>query len=217
MDLYFTEGADLTDREVLVQAAADVGLDAEDVRAALASDQDVAEIERRRSRPRKPASRACPASSSAASSRSRARSRRNISPRRSTAWRRPARRGGVDDASTSVHSRRERVRSTSAARPKTSTSGASSATPAGVTTISYPTFASRKPTSAERTACTAATDRSRFRTRATSIRWRSPMSKPRNSAAFRATTTSTARRRKALAFTRQRPAMACAARRRRLI
>jgi len=46
MDLYFTEGADLTNHAVLVQAAADVGLDAEDVRAALASDQDVAQIER---------------------------------------------------------------------------------------------------------------------------------------------------------------------------
>jgi predicted DsbA family dithiol-disulfide isomerase len=45
MDLYFTEGADLTNHSVLVQAAADVGLDAEDVRAALASDQDVAEVE----------------------------------------------------------------------------------------------------------------------------------------------------------------------------
>jgi len=46
MDLYFTEGADLTNHAVLVQAAADVGLDAEDVRAALVSDQDVAEVER---------------------------------------------------------------------------------------------------------------------------------------------------------------------------
>ena len=46
MDLYFTEGADLTNHAVLVQAAADVGLDAEDVRAALESDQDVAEVER---------------------------------------------------------------------------------------------------------------------------------------------------------------------------
>ncbi|HZQ13286.1 MAG TPA: DsbA family oxidoreductase [Pseudolabrys sp.] len=45
MDLYFTEGADLTNRAVLVQAAADVGLDAEDVRQALASDQDVAAVE----------------------------------------------------------------------------------------------------------------------------------------------------------------------------
>ncbi len=34
MDLYFTDGADLTDRAVLVRAAADVGLDAETVRAA---------------------------------------------------------------------------------------------------------------------------------------------------------------------------------------
>ncbi len=46
MDLYFTEGADLTNHAVLVQAAVDVGLDAEDVRAALVSDQDVAEVER---------------------------------------------------------------------------------------------------------------------------------------------------------------------------
>jgi predicted DsbA family dithiol-disulfide isomerase len=45
MDLYFTEGADLSNRAVLVQAAADVGLDAEDVRAALDSDKDIAEID----------------------------------------------------------------------------------------------------------------------------------------------------------------------------
>jgi len=45
MDLYFTEGADLSNRAVLVQAAADVGLDPEDVREALASDQDVAAVE----------------------------------------------------------------------------------------------------------------------------------------------------------------------------
>ena len=46
MDLYFTEGADLTNHAELVQAAADVGLDPEDVRAALESDQDVADVER---------------------------------------------------------------------------------------------------------------------------------------------------------------------------
>ena len=45
MDLYFTEGADLSNEAVLVQAAADVGLDPEDVRAALDSDKDIAEIE----------------------------------------------------------------------------------------------------------------------------------------------------------------------------
>ncbi|HSP48950.1 MAG TPA: DsbA family oxidoreductase [Pseudolabrys sp.] len=45
MDLYFTQGADLTDRETLVQAAVAVGLDAETVREGLASDQDVAQIE----------------------------------------------------------------------------------------------------------------------------------------------------------------------------
>ncbi len=46
MDLYFTEGADLTNHAVLVQAAADIGLNPEDVRAALDSDRDVAEVER---------------------------------------------------------------------------------------------------------------------------------------------------------------------------
>jgi len=46
MELYFTEGADLSNRAVLVGAAADVGLDPEDVRAALDSDRDIAEIER---------------------------------------------------------------------------------------------------------------------------------------------------------------------------
>jgi predicted DsbA family dithiol-disulfide isomerase len=45
MDLYVTEGADLSTEAVLVQAAADVGLDPEDVRAALDSDKDIAEIE----------------------------------------------------------------------------------------------------------------------------------------------------------------------------
>ncbi len=45
MDLYFTEGADLTNHAVLVQAATAVGLDPEDVRAALESDQDVAQVE----------------------------------------------------------------------------------------------------------------------------------------------------------------------------
>jgi predicted DsbA family dithiol-disulfide isomerase len=46
MELYFTQGADLTNRAVLVQAAADVGLDADDIAAALASDKDVEQIER---------------------------------------------------------------------------------------------------------------------------------------------------------------------------
>jgi predicted DsbA family dithiol-disulfide isomerase len=46
MDLYFTDGADLSDRAVLAQAAGDIGLDAEETRAALDSDKDVAEIER---------------------------------------------------------------------------------------------------------------------------------------------------------------------------
>jgi predicted DsbA family dithiol-disulfide isomerase len=46
MDFYFTQGGDLTDRETLVRAASEAGLDAEKVRADLASDKDVAEIER---------------------------------------------------------------------------------------------------------------------------------------------------------------------------
>ena len=45
MDLYFTDGADLTSRATLVEAAVDVGLDRDDVTAALASDQDVEAIE----------------------------------------------------------------------------------------------------------------------------------------------------------------------------
>ncbi|HZL40300.1 MAG TPA: DsbA family oxidoreductase [Pseudolabrys sp.] len=45
MDLYFTQGADLTDRYTLVKAATDVGLDANKVNDDLASDKDVAEVE----------------------------------------------------------------------------------------------------------------------------------------------------------------------------
>ena len=45
MDLYFTEGADLSDREVLVKAAADCGLDADRVRRDLAADADAARVE----------------------------------------------------------------------------------------------------------------------------------------------------------------------------
>src|SRR5258708_8500241 len=40
MGLYFKEGGDLTDTDVLVQAAADCGLDPGDVRKRLASDED---------------------------------------------------------------------------------------------------------------------------------------------------------------------------------
>lgn len=46
MNLYFTDGADLTDHSVLVKAAAAVGLDADTIRKDLASDKDVAEVER---------------------------------------------------------------------------------------------------------------------------------------------------------------------------
>jgi predicted DsbA family dithiol-disulfide isomerase len=45
MDLYFTQGADLSDREVLVQAAADIGMDPIKIRELLASDADVEQVE----------------------------------------------------------------------------------------------------------------------------------------------------------------------------
>jgi predicted DsbA family dithiol-disulfide isomerase len=44
MELYFRDGGDLTDTDVLVQAAADCGLDADAVRKRLATDEDVALI-----------------------------------------------------------------------------------------------------------------------------------------------------------------------------
>jgi predicted DsbA family dithiol-disulfide isomerase len=44
MALYFSEGGDLTDREVLVKAAADCGLDPARVRELLASDQDIDQV-----------------------------------------------------------------------------------------------------------------------------------------------------------------------------
>jgi predicted DsbA family dithiol-disulfide isomerase len=44
MELYFRDGGDLTDINVLVQAGADVGLDADDLRKRLATDEDVALI-----------------------------------------------------------------------------------------------------------------------------------------------------------------------------
>jgi predicted DsbA family dithiol-disulfide isomerase len=46
MDLYFTEGGDLTDRDVLAKAAGRVGLDVATTRTRLESDEDVAQIER---------------------------------------------------------------------------------------------------------------------------------------------------------------------------
>jgi predicted DsbA family dithiol-disulfide isomerase len=45
MDLYFADGADLSNTEVLVQAATDVELDPAQVRSDLASDKDIAEVE----------------------------------------------------------------------------------------------------------------------------------------------------------------------------
>ena len=47
MELYFRDGGDLTDVNVLVQAAADCGLDAEDVRRRLSTDEDIALISAR--------------------------------------------------------------------------------------------------------------------------------------------------------------------------
>ncbi len=45
MDLYFAEGADLSDPKVLIQAAVDCGLDGDLVRGLLASDADAERIE----------------------------------------------------------------------------------------------------------------------------------------------------------------------------
>ena len=44
MELYFAEGADLSDREVLVQAAKDCGMDGDILRRLLAGDDDVARV-----------------------------------------------------------------------------------------------------------------------------------------------------------------------------
>ena len=46
MELYFSEGADLTDPEVLVGAAVDCGMDGDLVRKLLASDADIERVER---------------------------------------------------------------------------------------------------------------------------------------------------------------------------
>jgi predicted DsbA family dithiol-disulfide isomerase len=46
MEIYFSEGGDLSDREVLVRAAVDCGMEAERVRALLAGDEDVEQVER---------------------------------------------------------------------------------------------------------------------------------------------------------------------------
>ena len=78
MELYFTEGGDLTDREVLIQAAADCGLDPTQVRELLATDQDIEEITKAAEAASNAGSRACPSSSSVANSACPARSRRSI-------------------------------------------------------------------------------------------------------------------------------------------
>jgi predicted DsbA family dithiol-disulfide isomerase len=44
MELYFRDGGDLTDIDVLVEAAADCGLDPDEVRRRLATDEDVARV-----------------------------------------------------------------------------------------------------------------------------------------------------------------------------
>lgn len=46
MDLYFTEGADLTDKAVLAQAAADIGLERDEIARLLDSDTDVDTVTR---------------------------------------------------------------------------------------------------------------------------------------------------------------------------
>ena len=44
MELYFSEGADLSDRKVLVKAASDIGLDPKEIEAKLGSDADLAQV-----------------------------------------------------------------------------------------------------------------------------------------------------------------------------
>ena len=67
MELYFSEGADLTDREALVKVAAECGLDPDLTRELLTGDRDVDRIRQEAEQGRlRPASTACPASSSAA-------------------------------------------------------------------------------------------------------------------------------------------------------
>jgi predicted DsbA family dithiol-disulfide isomerase len=46
MELYFAEGTDLSSREVLAEAAADCGLDGNDVRRRLEGDEDIALVEK---------------------------------------------------------------------------------------------------------------------------------------------------------------------------
>ena len=46
MDLYFAEGADLTDNKTLIDAAVECGMDGDLVRRLLASDDDVERVER---------------------------------------------------------------------------------------------------------------------------------------------------------------------------
>jgi predicted DsbA family dithiol-disulfide isomerase len=46
MDLYFTEGADLSDRDVLVEAAGACEMNAADVRSRLAGDRDIPRVEK---------------------------------------------------------------------------------------------------------------------------------------------------------------------------
>lgn len=47
MELYFSEGADLSDRTVLTAAAADIGLDPDEIAKKLASDDDLAIVSQR--------------------------------------------------------------------------------------------------------------------------------------------------------------------------
>jgi predicted DsbA family dithiol-disulfide isomerase len=45
MEFYFSEGGDLSSRDVLVQAAVDCGMDGDDVRRRLGTEEDIAEVE----------------------------------------------------------------------------------------------------------------------------------------------------------------------------
>ena len=88
MELYFQGEGDLTEINVLVQAAADVGLDADDVRRRLAPTKTWRGFRRRRKRPPTRASPACRLMCSPESMRCQARSRPISSPARSARCRR---------------------------------------------------------------------------------------------------------------------------------
>ena len=118
MELYFRDGGDLTDINVLVQAAADCGLDADDVRKRLATDEDVELISAQAQEASDKGISGVPTFVFAANTRSPARSRPTSSPAPSARCRRKSTRrrrssGTLVSApafSSAIHSRLKRNR-----------------------------------------------------------------------------------------------------------